>query len=61
MAVELSVLKGITSVMDKDWHSDGWEGMLTPCINHCLWVESWRTESDAASVFSGRAGQCRGG
>ena len=61
MAAELSVLKGVASVMVEDWGGDGWEGMLTPCIDRCLWVESWRAELDAASVYSGRAGRCHGG
>ena len=54
------VLKDIVNVVVKDWHGDGWEGMLTPCIDCCLWVESWHAELDAAGMFSGRVRQCFG-
>jgi hypothetical protein len=36
MAAELLVLKGITSVVVKDWCGNVWEGVLTPCIYRCM-------------------------
>ncbi len=33
---ELEVLKGVTYVMVKDQGGDIWEGLFTPCTDHCL-------------------------
>ena len=55
MAAELSVLKSVTCVMVEDWCGNSREGQFTPCIDCCLWVESWRAKTDAAGVGRGRA------